>query len=820
MMTVAGACVGMTTGVGARDALAALALFTTASCVVRRGQWRNACLGLVVFAGTAGYATFARGRVLEAPLTTWMIEAERAGTVGPVVVDGRLVRDAQPVDAGARLLVDVDRLVDARGSHDVRGRIQMFVGGEQAGPRVAQWTAGRRVRAPALLGWPPMWFNPGGADARWQVLRRPFDLTGSVKSALLVHVDAGGGYETAPAARAYVRRVVTAAFGAARRESAAIVVAVLIGDRGGLDDDLERRLQAAGTYHVIAISGGNVALLTGWLFFGLRLATRSFRLTVVGTLVGVAAYGAVAGGEASVSRAVFGAALYLACGWFGLVPTALDVLAVVAMGMVLTDPRVTVDVGAWLSFGATFGIILCAHRFMAWLARIRAADVAEPSRTQRAARIGAALLGATLAAELALLPVSAAVFTRVGVAGLVLNFIAAPMMAVVQMTGLLVVLCGSLWPAAAGILAGVAHVAAAAITESARLVDVVPWVSWRVPPPAPLVIVLFYASAGVWLSVPAAGSAGQRRVRAGAMLVAIVAALVIASAPFTSLAAPPRGWLRMTAVDVGQGDATLLQLPTGHALLVDAGGANGRFDIGGRIVTPALWASGVRRLDHLLVTHADLDHIGGAASVVSTFAPREIWDGVPVERARERRALHDVADRQGIGWRQLQRGDRWSLGPVEITVMNPPLPDWERQRVRNDDSVVLCVRYGDVELLLTGDIGEAAEAGLLDGPGGLDGPDARPRLRVLKVAHHGSRTSSSPDFVRAYRPNVAVVSAGRRNPFGHPSPQALERLRAAGATIFRTDRDGATIVETDGRIVRVRAVLGRTWTVALWPPPS
>lgn len=806
--TLAGALVGTATTISAATAVASLIAAATLAGVVTTPRLRRLCVSLALSSLVAAYATTARSRALASPLTTWFAAVERArGSVRPVVpvtIEGRLTRDAEAADGGARLAVDVERVIVDGESREIRGRVQAFVSGDRAGPLIAGWTEGRRIRVPMLLGWPPMWFNPGSPDARWQTMRRRFDLTGTVKSAMLVHVERGPWWDEAAAAvRRHVRRVVTRAFGPARAQSAAIVLAVLIGDRGGLDEALERRLQAAGTYHVIAISGGNVALLTAWLVLGARVLTRSFRLSSLLTMAGIAAYGVVAGGDPSVSRAVLAASIYSACGLAGLLPGAIDVLAVVAMAMVISDPLTVVDVGAWLSFGATLGIILCARRFVA--AYITATAGASPA--QRAFHAAAALLGATLAAELALLPVSATVFSRVGIAGLALNFVAIPMMAVIQMAGLLLVIVGALSPWAAGPLVWVAHAAAVALGDSARLVEIAPWLSWRVPPPAMWTVVLFYAAGGLWLWQPQ--PVRLRRASGGG---AVVAALVIASAPGTWLGAPAAGWLRLTTIDVGQGDAVLLQLPTGQSLLVDAGGTNGRFDVGDRVVTPTLWASGIRRLDWLLVTHADLDHIGGAASVFATFRPREIWDGVPVARNVERQALRDLAVRRRVPWRQVQRGDVLSFGPVEIAALNPPLPDWERPRVRNDDSVVLRVRFGDAEFLLTGDVGEAAEQD-------LSFPDDRPRIRVLKIAHHGSRTSSSSAFVRAYPPEIAIASAGRSNPFGHPSPQALNRLRAAGARVFRTDRDGAVIVETDGQVVNVRTVLGQRWTVRMRPPP-
>jgi competence protein ComEC len=255
--------------------------------------------------------------------------------------------------------------------------------------------------------------------------------------------------------------------------------------------------------------------------------------------------------------------------------------------------------------------------------------------------------------------------------------------------------------------------------------------------------------------------------------------------------------------DVGQGEAVVVQFPSRHTLLVDAGAASATFDVGDRVVTRVLWALGVRSLDWAAVTHPDLDHIGGMAAVVDALGAREIWEGVPVPRDPDRRTLQGWTP--GIPWREMRAGDRLTIGDVALDVLNPPIPDWERQQSRNDDSLVLRLRYGDVEFLLTGDIGAAVENGLPIG-----GP--RPPLRVLKVAHHGSRSSSGQAFIERYAPVVALLSAGAGNVFGHPAPEVVSHLAAARVRTFRTDLDGAISVETDGRELRVRTWRGTTWT--------
>jgi competence protein ComEC len=235
-------------------------------------------------------------------------------------------------------------------------------------------------------------------------------------------------------------------------------------------------------------------------------------------------------------------------------------------------------------------------------------------------------------------------------------------------------------------------------------------------------------------------------------------------------------------------------------------------------VTPALWASGIRRLDWLAMTHGDVDHIGGAMRVAQDLRPAEIWEGVPVPAHQLvddlRRASRDIV------WRRLFTGHQIEAAGALIDVLHPPLPTWERRRVRNDDSMVLRLRFGQVEVLLTGDAGPEFESAFTRDP-------AAPPIRVLKVGHHGSKTSSSEQFLDAYAPTAAVVSAGQGNLFGHPAPVVIDRLNQRDIDVFRTDRDGAIVIETDGRVARVQSATGRVLTVmasrtspAAMPPPS
>jgi competence protein ComEC len=322
-----------------------------------------------------------------------------------------------------------------------------------------------------------------------------------------------------------------------------------------------------------------------------------------------------------------------------------------------------------------------------------------------------------------------------------------------------------------------------------------------VPHASPALIAIYYGALAASRFASASWSGRWRRVSIAAASMALA---LLVSSPFTAAQGPAEGRLRITLLDVGQGDAILLQFPGRDALLVDAGGSPGDFDIGGRVVAPAVWALGATRLRWFAITHGDRDHLGGAPGVIEDLAPGEFWEGVPVPPHAELQRLRDRARVARAAWRSVFTGTRVEIAGVTIEAIHPPEPDWERQRVRNDDSLVLRVRYGDVEVLLTGDAGAEFEHRL---PSDLD---AAP-IRILKAGHHGSRTSTSDALVERMRPHIALISAGRANLFGHPAPDVVARLEAGGAAVFRTDRDGAVSVETDGRVVWIRTPLGRDW---------
>jgi competence protein ComEC len=508
-------------------------------------------------------------------------------------------------------------------------------------------------------------------------------------------------------------------------------------------------------------------------------------VSAIGVLAG---YERLVGGGASVDRATLMAIVYFTSRAYDQRSPPINTLGVTAACLVLLNPLIVADPAFVLTFGATFAILTLA-------------PVGSTLSLPRFLRPAFAIFVASAATEAVLLPVGALFFSRVTFAGLGLNLLAIPLMAVAQIAGMVLVVAAVVSDRVALTIGWIAHLGAAGLVRSADLVELLPGLARRVAAPGALVVGLYYlALVSAWLFWKRANRTS--RVVMIASVFAIAAWIVVE--PWAILASRGDGRLHLTILDVGQGDAALVRFPHGSSLMVDTGGLvnAGAFDIGDRVVAPVLRSVGLRRLGVLALTHGDPDHIGGAGAVVREFHPKDVWEGVPVPRFEPLRVLVAEAQSAGSRWTTVHAGDQVVIDEVRLLIWHPPPPDWERQRVRNDDSIVLELRWKDVSVLFTGDVGRPVER--------LLGP-AIPRaaLRVVKVPHHGSLTSSSPEFVRALAPTVAVFSAGRANHFGHPAADVLQRYRDVGAEIFRTDQDGAVMVDTDGTSLTVHTFTGR-----------
>jgi len=382
-------------------------------------------------------------------------------------------------------------------------------------------------------------------------------------------------------------------------------------------------------------------------------------------------------------------------------------------------------------------------------------------------------------------------FHRAVTLGLPANVLAVPLAGLLLPAAAIALAASYVWMAAARIPAWIAGLLLHAIAHATRWFATIRAADVRLATPSSMLI----ACAVAGFIFAAFALRRSRALATAGMAAFLVAALWMGFAP----ARPTlqSGVLEVTAIDVGQGDSLLVVAPDGHTLLIDAGGAMGPitsdFDYGEEVVSPYLWSRGITRLDAVELTHAHQDHIGGLRTVLRNFRPRELWLGRNPDFPALRAVLRQ-AQLEGTRVVARREGERFDFGGAQVAVL-APAPDWQAAaRPRNNDSVAIKVSLGSTAVLLPGDAERLLERRLA--------AEEDVAADVLKVAHHGSATSTTPEFLAATHPRYALISAGARNPFGHPRPDVLARLGAAHVATFRTDTLGAVTFYLDGRQVR------------------
>lgn len=523
--------------------LSALLAFACASRQLAAWAIRCGLVGLSALAAVLGSA--AHEAALHPPLRTLLeqrlggfaiegVDAPRHDT--PIVVEGRLVADAALTESGGLLRLNVERVWLGPCPEPAPGGVSLTVTGALAAEAVGEWRAGRRIKAPALLRRPARYLNAGVPDQERLLARRGISLVGSIKSAALVEVVNRGNWfdETAAATRAAVRRAMARHVAVRAPQSAAVATAILIGDRGSLDADVERRLQEAGTYHVIAISGGNIAILAALVLGGLWWLGIRDGWGAGAAVALLAWYAFVAGGGPSVTRATTMAAIYLSLRVIDQRTAPVHALALTAAAALIVAPLSIADVGFWLTFGATAAIVVGTGGGN----RLRL-----PERSWLRGPV--LLLLASICVEAVLMPIGALVFQRVTFAGLALNLVAVPCMALVQVASMATAALDAVSLNTAASVAGwVTHWSVRVLVESAALVDYAPWLTWRVPSPAIVVIVSYYSCLALWLWASWASRASW---------LALGLFIWIAVAPATLVRTLGDGRLHLTVMDVGAG---------------------------------------------------------------------------------------------------------------------------------------------------------------------------------------------------------------------------------------------------------------------------
>jgi competence protein ComEC len=732
---------------------------------------------------------------------------------------------------------------------------------------------GARVRVMTMLDREDQFRNPGVMPFTEYLEREGYEATGVVKSPLLIErldddrvfLPLAWIYEC----REYLQHEFTNRFNA---ETAGVLEAALLGNRYNISRSAAERFRDGGTFHVLVISGLQIAFIGGLVVLLARAFTgiKVVQFLISGSFMW--AYAIAVGADASVARAalMFTIAMLAPVVWRQA--GTLNVIGGAGVAQMIWQPKSLFDPSFQLTFISVLAIVLVAVPLMRtmqrvgswrptratpyppdcppwfralseslywserkWRVEIAAGNVSyrlfktpvaarlESWRLQRLLRFASAAVVVSLSVQLGLLPLLVIYFHRLSMAALALNIFVGVLMAALAFFAVLAILVAhfSLTLASPLILTAekinwlMIHLVDPLQRFHLASVRLPHYPGWR-----GAVYVVYYLFLGLlvlalgrWNPLALVRSDGVfslRRVR-GAFVLFAVLVLVIVLHPGSS--ARSDGKLHIDFLDVGQGDAALLTMPDGTSLLVDGGGRpnlnqgeaqddedppfqRDTRSIGEAVVSQYLWSRGLDRVDYILATHADADHIDGLNDVARNFKVRGAIVGREPTNDPEYARFAGTMRATGVPVDLIGAGDVLCFGDVSAQVLWPPASDDPAAPSRNNDSIMMLIRYGSKSFLMTGDIEKEGEAAVL-----LRGLNLR--ADMVKVAHHGSKTSSTTAFVSSTRPTLAIISVGRTSMFGHPNKEVVDRWRTSGVEVMTTGQRGTISVVTDGQVISV-----------------
>lgn len=588
-------------------------------------------------------------------------------------------------------------------------------------------------------------------------------------------------------------------------EAAAMFQAIVLGDKSSLEDETKLRYQMGGIVHIMAISGLHISVLGVGLYQLLMQTGMGIWPSGLIALIVMLQFGMMTGGTVSAMRAVCMFLISVGAKMSGRIYDMMTALAAAAILILMESPAYLYSSGFLLSFGAVLGIGVVSPAVM----RLAGA------RT----KIGKSLL-ASLSVQLTTLPVMLYFYGEVSLAGIFLNLVVLPTVSVVLGSGVAAALLGQIFLQAGAVAAVPGRILLWGYEKLCVLTGKIPFLTWTGGQPKIWQIALYYGFLGIVLWMDYRNYEGKRmtgsseirmpqimrrwnRTASEKILQRMLCTLCIA-AGIALLGYHPCPELKITCLDVGQGDGIVVETPEKYRFLID-GGSSSKSKVGQYQILPFLKSQGISRLDGILVSHTDGDHISGVQELLDFMGKGLISlrvDCLYLPRlscpSEEWKELVKAAEKADVQVHMVSRGDTVKAGELKLAVLSPK-QGASGENV-NEDAMVFRLEYKDFSGLFTGDIGAETEEKLME-------ENMLADVDFLKVGHHGSRHSTCQPFLDTIRPQSAVISCSETNTYGHPSPETIERLESSGCQVEYTMKNGAITLETDGEEMQIRRFL-------------
>jgi len=732
-----------------------------------------------------------------------------------LIIEGIISENPEMSTDRMELTVSTSRLIQDDAIIPLEGLVLLTVSGNQ------EIKYGDFIRFKTRLKVPHSFQNPGGFDYVRHLRYRGIMARGFIKDSsgiVVLRENQGDMFKIRlERLRSNLKRLIRENSLSPEGE---IIQAMILGDQKEIPKDVMEKFNKTGTTHIIAISGFNIGIIAFLSFIAMRFIMKSsvylllrFNIIKASTVFGiipVITYSFIAGMGISVVRAAIMAVTFMIAIILGKERDLYNSLALAALIILVIYPPSLFDVSFQLSFVAVWAILFIAPRLTSLIPESNAEEIPKHEvRVKKLFRNIYIFIVVSLSATLGTLPLIVFYFNRMSTVVLLSNLIVVPILGIIAIPVCTAIILAAPLSHALALL--FLDISSFLVRISVWMVDFfasIPGSSVFVTTPTFLEIAAYYLfliTAVKLIDFRKCEESNTSKIKSAISplwyrITLAALAVFFAIDAIYLYTKDNNDSLKVTAIDVGQGNSTLIILPGGKKMLVDGGGSyENIFDIGKYVLAPYLWHERIRNIDIVVLTHPHPDHLNGLLYILSNFDIKEVWSNGETAEMETYEDFVRIINEKNITHRLISEDNgHMTINGATITILNPPKTinlknDLPRKFDKtNNDAIVMMLTLGNVSILLPSDISEPTETSLVKSGKNL-------RSQIMFVPHHGGFTSSTIPFLNSVKPAIAVISCGADNVYNDPRPDVLKRYNRLGTRIFRTDLDGAISITTDGK---------------------